>query len=272
MPKKITIANLLKRSTRERALVLCDDFIIQSWHGSQNFTEAERDTIRESFITDQQQQIWEQILAQEMKIRNFIPYLEDRMTQALESTYFFYSAKARYIENIGNEKAINHLLSDIQECVPDNKLLHEKIALTLNFHAFETFKTLKFTPPATVKLTPYSGEKSFTELLKKAGMDITERVKIAKTHIAAMRQFMDNNRCHFKVYDKRIKKKIEDLKSYIVTVPDTIKMLKTLRKGGRIKWTDTEIFTTEWLPPAYNEIPINQTVFNAACVWFEGET
>ena len=271
MPKKINIEKLLKRSTRERALVLCDDYVFQAWGNPQNFTDEERATIRESFITDRQVQMWEKIAKQEMRLRNFIPFIEERMTQASEAHHFFYSVRARYIENMGNEIRLNHILSAIQKFASDNKPLNENIISILNSPAPEALDLLKFLPPATVKLNPYGSEKSFTELVKKAGMEITERVQMAKTYIAATRQFMNDNRCNIKTYEKMMTERVDSLKDCIDSINDTITLFMLLCKMSNIKWTDTEIFTTEWIPPPYDEIPINQKAFKDACRWF-GET
>ncbi len=264
MPKKINIDKLLKRSARERALVLCDDYVFQAWGNTQNFTDEERVTVVESFVTDRQQQMWNKIVRQEMKLRNFIPYLEDRMMQALEATRFFNVTSERYSENMGNEILLNHIL----ELTKKNKALHDEIISLFHSVPVKICNNLKFLPPATVKFTPYKvTEKSFAALVKKAGIDITERVKMAKTHIAAMQQFMNDNRCNIKTYEKIISERVESLKNYLSFPSTSIHLFAGFRKIKGIKWTDTEIFTTEWMPPPYDEIPINQKAFKDACRW-----
>ncbi len=260
MPRKPNIESLLKRSARVRALAWCTERVNKVW-GEQGdaprFTEEEQETLWKSFSTEREYKILEKIRYQEGQLRHFFPLISHRMTQVIESANAFDLIRSRYLESLVHEKLVNEILEKTKKHVTVHNII-TKICKYFDPNA------LTFSPPSTtseystIALKPYSG-KSFIGLLDNEAFELRKRIQMTKAYIEAAQKYINATRCHITFYDKKITDNVKILKSYIELVNDTPKKLEDYKKQKLL------ILEKAWLRPHYDDIPVDENLYDAGC-------
>lgn len=256
MPKKPNIEKILKRSPKERARMLCNDYATEAWGNPQKFTDEEQLRIRRSFTTNKQIEILNQMLANQSNLRSFFTFISQRMAQVLDVVNSFTMNRLRYIESVAHQELFNKIL----ELAKENEPLRNHVAAL--FKQPVEPMLFKLLSPSTIQLTPYcdykNAEKTFIEVLKNSSIKVTERIRIVKEYIEAAYRFMDTKHCRFKMYETLIENHIDNLKYYLEVMHYTDDLCKNFHDFDWFNWPDAEVFTKGWLPPEYEEIQINK--------------